>query len=307
MFKDGINVIKLDKDEIIQVGDKSDTTKLVEDFYTDKPFPNYDNLETIFDLRNKVEGNEFTVNFKRLIGLGIRVIEVGSGTSQLSIALASGTNNQLVAFDPTLESLRLGSEFSMKFGVSNCIFVNGDLFSNPFMKEYFDIVWCSGVLHHTENPKKGFNIITTWLKPEGYVIVGLYNIYGRFRTVFRQKLFQLLGSGKFARYIVSLLDPILRQDISEEKKNAWFQDQYQHPVESLHTLDEVLEWFDRNNIEFMSSIPTCDLESVNYEKMFLKQDKGNVVTRVLSQIGMLFSPLGAEGGLFLVIGKKKQP
>ena len=41
--------------------------------------------------------------------------------------------------------------------------------------------------------------------------------------------------------------------------------------------------------------------------MFLKQDKGNVVTRVLSQIGMLFSPLGAEGGLFLVIGKKKQP
>jgi ubiquinone/menaquinone biosynthesis C-methylase UbiE len=307
MFKDGINVIKLDQHEIIQVGDKRDTAKLVEDFYSDNPFPNYDNLETIFDLRKKVEGNEFTVNLKKFIGLGKRVIEVGSGTSQLSIALASGTNNQVVAFDPTLESLRLGSEFSMKFGVSNCIFVNGDLFSNPFMKEYFDIVWCSGVLHHTENPKKGFNIITTWLKPEGYVIVGLYNFYGRFRTVFRQKLFQLLGSGKFARYIVSLLDPILRQDISEEKKNAWFQDQYQHPVESLHTLDEVLEWFDRNNIEFMSSIPTCDLESVNYEKMFLKQNKGNVVTRVLSQIGMLFSPLGAEGGLFLVIGKKKQP
>ena len=305
MFKDGINVIKLDQHEIIQVGDKRDTAKLVEDFYSDNPFPNYDNLETIFDLRKKVEGNEFTVNLKKFIGLGKRVIEVGSGTSQLSIALASGTNNEVVAFDPTLESLRLGSEFSMKFGVSNCIFVNGDLFSNPFMKEYFDIVWCSGVLHHTENPKKGFNIITTWLKPEGYVIVGLYNFYGRFRTVFRQKLFQLLGSGKFARYIVSLLDPILRQDISEEKKNAWFQDQYQHPVESLHTLDEVLGWFDENNIEFISSIPTCDLENINYEKMFLNQNRGNVVTRLLSQFGMLFSPLGSEGGLFLVIGRKK--
>ena len=306
MFKDGINVIKLDQHEIIQVGDKCDTAKLVEDFYSDNPFPNYDNLETIFDLRKKVEGNEFTVNLKKFIGLGKRVIEVGSGTSQLSIALASGTNNQVVAFDPTLESLRLGSEFAKKFEVSNCIFVNGDLFSNPFMKEQFDIVWCSGVLHHTDNPKKGFNIITTWLKPEGYIIIGLYNFYGRFRTVFRQKLFLLLGGGKFARYMVSLLDPILRQDISEEKKNAWFQDQYQHPVESLHTLDEVLEWFDRNNIEFMSSIPTCDLESVNYEKMFLKQNKGNKATRILSQIGMLFSPLGAEGGLFLVIGKKKQ-
>ena len=305
MFKDGINVIKLDKDEIIQVGDKRDTAKLVEDFYTDNPFPNYDNLETIFDLRNKVEGNEFTVSFKRLIGLGKRVIEVGSGTSQLSIALASGTNNQVIAFDPTLESLRLGYNFSKKSGVSNCIFVNGDLFSNPFIPEYFDIVWCSGVLHHTENPKKGFEIITTWLKPEGYVIIGLYNFYGRLRTVFRQKLFRLLGSGKLGRYVVSLLDPILRQDISKEKKNAWFQDQYQHPVETLHTLDEVLGWFDQNSIEYISSIPTCDLENINYEKMFLNTNKGNVVTRFFSQVGMLFSPLGSEGGLFLIIGRKK--
>ena len=268
MFKEGINVIKLGQDEIIQVGDKRDTAKLVEEFYSDNPFPNYDNLETIFDLKKKVEGNEFTINLKRFIGLGKRVIEVGSGTSQLSIVLASGTNNQVVAFDPTLESLRLGYEFSRKSKVSNCIFVNGDLFSNPFMHEYFDIVWCSGVLHHTENPKKGFEVITTWLKAEGYVVIGLYNLYGRIRTVFRQKLFRLLGSGKLGRLIVSLLDPILRQDISEEKKKAWFQDQYQHPVESLHTLDEVLEWFDENNIEFVNSIPTCDLENINYKKMF---------------------------------------
>lgn len=305
MFKDGINVIKLDQDNIIQVGDKRDTAKLVEDFYTKNPFPNYDDFETIFDLRQKVEGNEFTLNLKRFIGLGKRIIEVGSGTSQLSIILASGTNNQVVAFDPTLESLRLGSDFSKKSGLSNCIFVNGDLFSNPFNPGYFDVVWCSGVLHHTENPKKGFDIITSWLKPEGYVIVGLYNCYGRLRTLFRQRLFRLLGSGKFGRYLVSLLDPILRQDISKEKKNAWFQDQYEHPVESLHSIDEVLGWFDQNNIEFVSSIPSSDLDNIDYEKMFLNQSKGNVVIRFFSQLGMLFSPLGSEGGLFLVIGKKK--
>ena len=130
-------------------------------------------------------------------------------------------------------------------------------------------------------------------------------MYGRIRTVFRQKLFRLLGGGKFGSLIVSLLDPILRQNISEEKKKAWFQDQYKHPVESLHTLDEVLGWFDENNIEFISSIPTCDFDNVNYEKMFLNKNRGNVVTRLLSQFGMLFSPLGSEGGLFLVIGKKK--
>ena len=54
MFKEGINVIKLDQGEIIQVGDKRDTAKLVEEFYSDNPFPNYDNLETIIDLKKKL-------------------------------------------------------------------------------------------------------------------------------------------------------------------------------------------------------------------------------------------------------------
>ena len=65
MFKEGINVIKLDQGEIIQVGDKRDTAKLVEEFYSDNPFPNYDNLETIFDLKKKLffkEGNLSEIN-----------------------------------------------------------------------------------------------------------------------------------------------------------------------------------------------------------------------------------------------------
>jgi len=305
MFKESIQTIKLDQGEIIQVGDKRDTAKLVEEFYSNNPFPNYDDLETIFDLKKKVEGSQFTLNLKKSIGLGKRVIEVGSGTSQLSIALASGTNNQVVAFDPTLESLSIGSEFCRKSKVPNCIFVNGDIFSNPFKEDYFDIVWCSGFLHHTENPKKGFQIISTWLKTEGYVIIGLYNFYGRMRTVFRQKLFRLLGSGRLGISIVSLLDPILRQDISENKRKAWFQDQYEHPVESLHTLDEVLKWFEENKIEFVSSTPACDASIVDFEKIFFNQSKGNFLTRLLSQLGMLFSPLGSEGGLFLVVGRKK--
>ena len=96
MFKAAVNIVKISQGEIIQVGDKRDTAKLVEEFYTKNPFPNYDSFETISDLRNKLEGNEFTSNLKKFIGLGKKIIEVGSGTSQLSIALASRTNNLLL-------------------------------------------------------------------------------------------------------------------------------------------------------------------------------------------------------------------
>ena len=305
MFKKNVSVKKLEFENIIQVGKKRETAELVENFYTANPFPNYDDMETIQDLQKKIEGNAFTSNFKRFCGFGKNIIEVGSGTSQLSIALASGTNNKIVAFDPTLESLRLGLDFAEKNKIDNVTFVNGDLFSDSFIPGYFDIVWCSGVLHHTESAKEGFKLIANWARPDGYIIIGLYNLYGRLRTVFRQFLFRLLGKGELARAIVSFLDPILRKDISKQKKLAWFQDQYEHPVESLHTLDEVLDWFDENNVEFISSIPSCDMNAVDYEDMFNGGNRGDLATRIFSQIAMLFSSFGSEGGLFLVIGRKK--
>ena len=305
MFKKNVSVKKLEFENIIQVGKKRETAELVETFYTANPFPNYDDMETIQDLTKKMEGNAFTSNFKKFCGFGKNIIEVGSGTSQLSIALASGTNNKIVAFDPTLESLRLGLDFAEKNKIDNVTFVNGDLFSDSFIPGYFDIVWCSGVLHHTESAKEGFKLIANWARPDGYIIIGLYNLYGRLRTVFRQFLFRLLGKGELARAIVSFLDPILRKDISKQKKLAWFQDQYEHPVESLHTLDEVLDWFDENNVEFISSIPSCDMNAVDYEDMFNGGNRGDLATRIFSQIAMLFSSFGSEGGLLLVIGRKK--
>ena len=305
MFKKNVSVKKLEFENIIQVGKKRETAELVENFYTANPFPNYDDMETIQDLTKKMEGNAFTSNFKKFCGFGKNIIEVGSGTSQLSIALANETNNKIVAFDPTLESLRLGLDFAEKNKIDNVTFVNGDLFSDSFIPGYFDIVWCSGVLHHTESAKEGFKLIANWARPDGYIIIGLYNLYGRLRTVFRQFLFRLLGKGKLARAIVSFLDPILRKDISKQKKLAWFQDQYEHPVESLHTLDEVLDWFDENNVEFISSIPSCDMNAVDYEHMFNGGNRGDLATRIFSQIAMLFSSFGSEGGLFLVIGRKK--
>ena len=69
MFKEGINIVQLDQGEIIQVGDKHDIAKLIEKFYTKNPFPDYNDFETILDLINTVEQNQFTVNLKKSIGL----------------------------------------------------------------------------------------------------------------------------------------------------------------------------------------------------------------------------------------------
>ena len=64
---------------------------------------------------------------------------------------------------------------------------------------------------------------------------------------------------------------------NDNQIKSWIRDQYEHPVESLHTLDEVLKWFDDNNIEFINSIPKCDDEN-NEEFLFEKTHKGTFLS-----------------------------
>ena len=127
-------------------------------------------------------------------------------------------------------------------------------------------------------------------------------MYGRSRTIFRRFLYKIFGKS-----IVMLLDPILRniKKGNQEQIKAWIRDQYEHPVESLHTLDEVFSWFKENNIEFVNSIPICDLKENQTDSMFANSSKGTFLSRFFSQISMLFNTLGDDGGLFVVIGKKK--
>ena len=105
--------------------------------------------------------------------------------------------------------------------------------------------------------------------------------------------------------MVMIFDPYLRKidRNSKEKIEAWIKDQYEHPVESLHSFDEILNWFKVNNVEFVNSIPRCNLFS-DPKNIFEKNLEGNFFTRLLSQILMIFSSYGSEGGVFIFIGKK---
>ena len=91
--------------------------------------------------------------------------------------------------------------------------------------------------------------------------------------------------------------------MDEDEQTAWIRDQYTHPIESLHTIDEVLKWFKEYNIDYISSIPSSDFD-YDYENIFDKKNNGSLFSRILNQILMIFNRLGSDGGLFVVIGKK---
>ena len=287
------------EDGIFKFEINDNETKKVTSFYKESPFPNYksnDDKSTILDKGNK---NYLTSKFKNFIGYKKDVLEVGCGTGQLAIYFALGTNNRVVGLDPTIESLKLAADFSKKQNIDNIDFINADILDDVLADKYFDFIWCNGVLHHTKDPYKAFRVLIKSLKNEGYVLIGLYNKFGRIRTVFRRYMFKIFGS----KYL-DIFDPTLRNlKNNEEERKAWIRDQYIHPIESLHTIDNVLEWFNKNDIEFINSIPSSNFEDDD-DNLFSKKSKGDLYSRVINQLSMIFNNLGSDGGLFIIIGKK---
>ena len=279
------------------ISDKS--TQKVTNFYKETPFPNYKEDDDRASILEKGDKNILANQFKKYIGLNKKILEVGCGTGQLANYFSIGTNNEIVGLDPTIHSLNLAKKFADQNDISNISFINADIFDDVLVDECFDFIWCNGVLHHTKDPYLAFKILIKSLKKNGYVLVGLYNKIGRLRTIFRKYLFNVFGEK-----VINFLDPTLRNlKLNEDEKKAWIRDQYIHPIESLHTIDEVLNWFNKNNIEFISSIPSSDFD-YDYNDIFQKKSSGTYYSRICNQISMLFNKLGSDGGLFIVIGKK---
>jgi 2-polyprenyl-3-methyl-5-hydroxy-6-metoxy-1,4-benzoquinol methylase len=274
------------------------TSKKVEDFYTDAPFPNYNDFDSMDVFLKRADKGIYANLLRQQIPMNASILEVGCGTGQLSNFLAATTMSRVYATDMTLASLQLGTDFAQRNNVHGLTFLNMNLFAPCIGKASMDIVISNGVLHHTADPKKAFMAIAPLVKPGGFVIVGLYDKIGRLRTDLRRLLVRVLGEW------VLFLDPHLRKTLSVEKRRAWIQDQYFHPQESKHSMSEVLGWFEEAGFSFVSSIPKIHGAFSANEQLFEPKSPGGKLDRYNAEIEMLFTQLGGEGGLFIMIGQK---
>ena len=278
----------------------ANVTELVKAFYEETPFPNYDDQDTVSALIEKSRRGLYARCLGDTIPYNSSVLEVGCGTGQLTNFLGIACR-QVIGTDMCLNSLKLGEAFRKAHDLSRVRFMQMNLFRPALEPGQFDVVLCNGVLHHTADPYGGFQALVPLVKPGGYIVIGLYNKYGRLCTDVRRWLF--LFTGGRAKWI----DPILRTaKLSDDKRRAWFADQYCHPHESKHTFDEVLQWFDDTGIHFVRGVPALRPEddALHDGNLFLPQPRGTALDHFIVQMGQLFAAGQKEGGFFVMIGKK---
>ena len=89
---------------------------------------------------------------------------------------------------------------------------------------------------------------------------------------------------------------------SDGKKHAWKQDQFFNPHETSHTLLEILDWFNENNIEFVNSLPF----TFKYDKKIFDKQKPPSKFDLLLSEPLLSINLRQirEGGFLSQLGKR---
>jgi carbamoyltransferase len=274
-----------------------DPIDAVKAFYEETPFPNYDDHDSLRSLIEKSRRGVYADELNRALPFNSTVLEVGCGTGQLSNFLGVSCR-RVIGADMCLNSLRLAERFRREHRLSRVRFVQMNLFRPCFRPGHFDVVLCNGVLHHTGDPRGGFERLVPLVRPGGFIIVGLYNKYGRMLNGIRRRVFAVSGGrGQW-------LDPYLRNTrLSADRRRAWFDDQYRHPHESTHTVGEVLDWFDRAGLDFVRGVPSTTGEPEFERGLLAPTAPGSAFDHWREQIKQVITG-SREGGFFLMIAKK---
>jgi len=265
-------------------------------FYEQSPFPGYPPRDSLAGLRARAARSEFARLLDDAIPPDALVLEIGCGTGQLAIFLAS-SGRSVVGADFSRPSLRLAREAAARFDVG-ARFVETDLRSPGLRPSSFDVVICTGVLHHTRDPRASFGSVAQLARPGGVLVIGVYNAYARLPLRARRAIARMSGF----RWIP--WDPVLRDRRAEPaRREAWLRDQYRHPVEHRHTLREVQEWFGENGVDYLRAFPSALLGDEPGD-LFAQAEDDWGPEALVRQLAWMRT-LGGEGGLFVAVGRKR--
>lgn len=143
-----------------------------------------------FNLYTKKEIEEFIVPFEtrfkknnispQNIFDGKKCLDAGCGGGRGSIFMAKNGAKQIEAVDLSDTNINTTIENAKKFNFDNINVQKESLDNLPYPDEYFDVVWCNGVLMHTHDPDACLKEISRVLKIGGKAWVYVYGSGGTY-------------------------------------------------------------------------------------------------------------------------------
>ena len=284
----------------------------VRSFYETTPFPAFDVGKYPDAAALRERASPYALLLDRQIPHAATVADVGCGTGQLAALLALRGSRRVTAVDFSSASLAYGRALKEKLGLANLTYAEDDVLSLSLQSASFDVVLCSGVLHHTAAPERGFAELARIAKPGGFVIVGLYHRYGRAVHSAIRWLSRHLGApgGRLAALGIRRMLGTQYEGTDAEKLRTWTADQFAHPHESVHTAREVLSWQRRAGLEYAASLPPIEVGRADADVALFPRrtrDPGALALRagaLATELTWAWSQRWT-GGYFVIVGRKR--
>lgn len=154
-----------------------------------------------------------------------RLLSIGCGVGNHEILMAKlGFASQIDAFDFSESSLEIARKDAAAAGVEINFYQDDfNLFTIDETKKY-DVVFCSGSLHHVRELERCLSIVRKCLKPDGYFIVNeyigdCYNIYNQHQVDLINRIYQCfhdtLKSGTTEEFSSPSIERVFEKDPSE--------------------------------------------------------------------------------------------
>lgn len=167
------------REQIPSIGKIEDrVSRSVREQYEENPYPRWHSLHVgprpgyAEDLQNRYP------HFQpgETIDGPLSVLAAGCGTGQEAAAIAfAHPDCEVIGLDLSLASLAYAVRMRNELALDNLTFYQGDLLDISRLERRFQVIECTGVLHHMAEPESGWEALTNCLQIEGVMKIGLYS------------------------------------------------------------------------------------------------------------------------------------
>ena len=160
----------------------------VKDFYSKIQFPGPYKISQL-----KINTSPYIQFYNNAVQGLNDCLDIGCGTGMISNCLAK--NNHNIHFDAVdfCDSIYYAKTFAQKHKIKNIIYYKKDFLSYPTKKKY-DLILCTGVLHHIPDYLSAIKLIKNLAKRK--IVIGIYNTYAKkiqkiIKPKFTNKIYRL--------------------------------------------------------------------------------------------------------------------
>ena len=183
------------------------------------------------------------------------ILIAGCGTGRhAAITAQLQPRGRILAVDVSRASLAHAARRCRELGLANIRFAQADILELGTVEERFDLIECSGVLHHMQDPLAGWKVLVSLLRPGGFMKLGLYSELARRHIVVARELVQGLEVREARARILAL--PADHPARAATKLRDFYtvsgtRDLILHVQEHRFTIDAIGEAIEELGLEFL--------------------------------------------------------